>query len=333
MTLSVIALLDFGLGIGAGVALNNQIKHNQPNKQQNIKHLSKSTIKIKSLIPKSYKGSVYVIKNGKALYKKHEKTTYLINSLQKSITAYMLLNELKAKHIKLTTTLHHWYPDLAQNSKVTLKDLFLMQSGYSLDTKDLDSKPFVSEYDTVRNLSDNINYDESYYHHKHYASVNYVLLAGILNKVSDRSYAQNIQYYFKKQASNITFVNQSNFDALHGHVTNKKTMYDYESIDTLFGAGTLMTDDKTLYGVFKQMLENKPKQWNNSIKNGYYGFGLYQFKNHYASNGAGHGYYSAIRISKDGKTCVILQTNYSDNHFNKFKQTADKLFDVVTNTK
>ncbi|MDE7057020.1 MAG: penicillin-binding protein, partial [Lactobacillus sp.] len=67
---------------------------------------------------------------------------------------------------------------------------------------------------------------------------------------------------------------------------------------------------------------------NNQVQ---YRGGLYTKDGYYQANGAGYNYSSFIRISKDGKNAVILQTNV--NQYQECNDNATAIYNMLFNEK
>ncbi len=101
------------------------------------------------------KGSVLVINNGKTLLDyatdNTTDTSYLINSVQKSMTAAMVMREIQDGKLSMDDRLAKFYPTVPGAKKVKIKDLLKMTSGLSLEPgKKLGTKHFVSDEDNIK---------------------------------------------------------------------------------------------------------------------------------------------------------------------------------------
>lgn len=114
---------------------------------------------------------------------------YPLASLQKSMTAAMIQQLISAGKLSASTTLDKYYPKVDHSDDITIKQMLSMTSG--LDNVDITPSKAMTEnqaYDSMvqraRSTGDN-DFD--------YSDANYVLLAGIISKVTGQSYAQNLQ--------------------------------------------------------------------------------------------------------------------------------------------
>ena len=101
------------------------------------------------------KGSVLVINHGKVLlnYATDNKpdTSYLINSVQKSMTAAMVMHEVEKGKLKLSDKLAKFYPNVEGADSVKISNLINMTSGLDLQTdQQLGTPEFISDEENIK---------------------------------------------------------------------------------------------------------------------------------------------------------------------------------------
>ncbi|WP_201725806.1 serine hydrolase domain-containing protein, partial [Lactobacillus helveticus] len=96
------------------------------------------------------KGSVLVTSNRKPLLEyatnNSTDTSYLINSVQKSMTAAMVMREVQKGKLKLDDPLSKFYPNVDGADNVKISNLLTMTSGLDLETdQQLGTPKFISD--------------------------------------------------------------------------------------------------------------------------------------------------------------------------------------------
>lgn len=163
-----------------------------------------------TLAQNNSRGSIVIIKNGKpqqisygyAWYGKqigngNTRVVYPAGSLQKVITAAMviqLMNENWHTNNKFTqnTKISRWYPNLKNADNITIGQLMTHTSGIRVVNTEVNRGKVLDENEAVNWAIDNVNNSEqgtpgTYF----YNNTNYILLAGIISKISGQSYEAN----------------------------------------------------------------------------------------------------------------------------------------------
>ena len=115
---------------------------------------------------------------------------------------------------------------------------------------------------------------------------------------------------------------------------------DMNAIHGLLGAGSVAISNNDLYKTSLDLLNGKLLSeqnkdiiyapGNNAL---HYRGGLYTKNNHYESNGNGYGYCNFLRIFKDGKNVVVLQSADS-SHYGDLSNSANKIYtDLFSKTR
>lgn len=162
------------------------------------------------LAKNNVRGSTVIIKNGhpqqisygwawygKRIGNGNQKVVYPTGSLQKIVTAAIivqLINENLHTSNRFTqnTKISRWYPNLKNANNITLGQLMTHTSGITAVNTEVDRDRNYSESDAVNWAINNANATDSgqtgtYF----YNNTNYILLAGIIEKVSGQSYQTN----------------------------------------------------------------------------------------------------------------------------------------------
>lgn len=156
----------------------------------------------KYLIDSHFNGTVAILDNGKLKMdkgygfediekgkKNSANTMYLIGSAQKFTTGLML-KQLELDHkVDLQASVTKYLPWFKTDKKITIKDLMLHKSGLykyeaSTNVKNLDQAVLAIQKRGI---------DEEHYHKHFYNDANYLVLAKVIEKVTNKPYVQN--YY------------------------------------------------------------------------------------------------------------------------------------------
>ena len=275
------------------------------------------------------KGTFLVLKNGQVFDKfanaNNVDTSYMINSVQKFMTAGMILRGVELHKITLNDKLSKFYPEVAGSNKVTIRDLLNMTSGLSLKGGfKLNHHPYISDHHTLELAQSNTVYN-SFMHGKwQYSSLNYLYLSGITAKIYRMSFEEafNKLYIEPLHLNHTSFVwdaiKNTNSHLVQGYVNgrlynNPKLLNDAHA-DLVAGSIVSSNADvvKILRYIFSDSFVNNIF-WQDYFKGQssitkYYA-GLYDKGSFYSANGAGSGYYTLLRASKDFKTLILFQTN------------------------
>lgn len=282
-------------------------------------------------------GSVLVIKNNKPYLRyatlNQPDTSYLINSVQKSMTACLIMREIQAGKLKMTTKLSKYYPQIPGSDQIKISNLLNMTAGLDLAKGEkLGSDEFVSDEDNIHADIQKTVFNEKLLGKWHYSSLNYVYLCGILMQIEHKSYEKLFKQTFVsglnlKQTA-FLWDDSAVLKAKHlpaqsyRYINGKYRVVNRENAileaHNELGAGSVVMSNDDLAKVVFSMLHGKLLT-NKSRKQLYkvssvtaYNGGFYNRHKFKAANGAGEGYITFLRASDDGKTMLIIQTNYSN---------------------
>lgn len=317
--------------------------------------------KVDSLLKqKGYSGTLLVIKNGKPIYQTSRgfasyangidndaNTAYEIDSVQKSMTAAMIMKQVQMGKLKLTDKLAKFYPQIPGSNQITIRQMLDMTSGLILKG-DIGPDRILSDEDIIHEDINNIKFSELLHGKWNYQAINFNLLSGILEKLTDESYRKLfIDTFVKKlQLNNTIFAYENNpniykatgynnLDPLSAQLDYKNAFYTRKwfEFDEL-GTGQVYMSASDLYKVEKYLVSGSyltKKSRQELFKPGSistYGGGLYHRKDDNFANGWGYGFQTVVHISNNGKNAVIVLQNYSRLAAD-IKPTAKKIYQMV----
>lgn len=346
--IALILTLGICLGVAFGkISANNSTTQSFDQDVNLIKGTNTEQEVLQLVKKKNFIGTVTLVKNGHLVYQKgfgyankaqkiknSGKTTFQIASIQKGMTAMMLMKVALANHFSLDTKLSQFYPQIKNANNVTLRNLLTMTSGI------LDEKlPFhaMSDQQFVNYTVKHTKIIKSHIGNFQYQPVNFVLAAGIIQKESKLSYYEYFNKVIKKPLGlkNTYFyqeISQHKKQKAQGYTFSKKNPYKvrYEPTSgytNQLGTGNLYMSNGDLYQTLHAFLSAKlltPTQtadlYSSGKTNSKYVSGLYILSRKfpgmastkyegYHFHGAEFGFETVGDISKDGQTAVIFSSN------------------------
>ncbi|KRM40520.1 penicillin-binding protein [Lactobacillus hamsteri DSM 5661 = JCM 6256] len=162
---------------------------------------------VKKTLEKGHlRGSVIVVKDGNAeqisvgyaKYKKRnngsKKVVYPLGSLQKVVTGAMVTQLIYQKKFSQNTKISRWYPSMRNASKITVGQLMTHTSGINVVGTESSHGRKFSEAGAINWVVSQVNRSRRYgVNQFNYNNANYILLAGIIRKVTHKSYASNLK--------------------------------------------------------------------------------------------------------------------------------------------
>ncbi|KRL73430.1 serine hydrolase domain-containing protein [Ligilactobacillus saerimneri] len=295
-----------------------------------------------------FTGTVTVISHGRLLYQQGigyadrknkipntATTAYQIASIQKGITAMLLMKQVQAGRVKLTDKISKYYPQIKYGNQVTLKDMVNMQSGViasPLPKQEMNRKKFVQW------VADNFKIDSQQIKKSSYQPSNYVLLAGIVERVSHQTY----EHLFEQQIVKPLKLQHTFFYSQRDQYAGQYALGYYNQtrpdappvkeeerdFTNQFGTGNIYMTNGDLYRMLAAFVTSKllPLEYTKQMyqlegKVNTYAAGTYlvtrrmrnkladpKYKGYYF-RGTEFGYDSFGDISADGQTCVLFQAN------------------------
>lgn len=279
----------------------------------------------KTLREQNFTGAYAVIKDGQVsdsmtLGKEVENgKLYQVADLENVLTAAAIMKLIDSGKISLSTPVSKFYNDaLELNKNVTIKSLLNMTSG--ITNNDIPNNQLQPGDSILQwNLKHaNVRMSGTY----NYQDINYVLLEGIISQVSGTSYQNYINNNFLKpnNLSDIKFVSK----------------IDDPELATPFSDGQKMTGEALAKVMNSQMGMNQiiasPSDYlklvqilirSNGDKQGFTAANAQNMTGQLVSSTDGfsgaagiQGYKTAVKISKDGNSGIILMNNNSNGQVN-----------------
>lgn len=294
-------------------------------------------------------GTVTLVKNNHLVYQQgfgyanqsqglmnSGKVTYQIASIQKSMTAVLLMKTAAEKHFSLDTPVSKFYPQIQGANLITLRNLLTMTSGIT-DQQPI-KKP-ANDKQFLQYTVSQVKINPQMIGKLHYQPVNFVLLAGIIQRENHMSYYkyfekniikplglrysyfyQNMNKYRTVQAQGYHF----NPHRPTAYVPFKEKRAGY---DEQLGTGNLYMSNGDLYQTLRAFMNSSiltPQQTSALYSPGKtrskYLSGVYSIQQTvpqlfgqqyvgYHFHGAEFGFETIGDISKDGADAVIFTSN------------------------
>ncbi|MCT2907371.1 serine hydrolase domain-containing protein [Schleiferilactobacillus harbinensis] len=321
----------------------------------------------KKLQAEQFVGTVLLVRNGTIIY--HQgigyadaakkrlntvKSIYQIGSTQKSLTAIALAQLIQAGKVHYGDNIHQYYSQIPASHNITIREMLNMRSGliYTLGAP----KTVLTDDQVIQRSLDNLTYDADFHGKQNYQAVNFVLLAGIIEKISGQSYEQYItQHLFQPlQLTNTqagfawNFAQQPNrtvsYVAKDGIGTYDKTITEnLADMRGELGTGNIYTTPYALYRLERAIIQGKYTSTAavaelRDTTDGQYGGGVYNFPTYVYSHGVKNYQELVFTMSDDGNTAAILMTNRAYDYNNAlprakwyyhFAQTAELATEVT----
>lgn len=312
----------------------------------------------------NFVGTALVVKNDKVVYfegngysnyqagwTNNIKSIYQINGVQNSITAVLLMKLIQNHKAKLSDPISKYFPKIVGGQNITLLDMLQMRSGLS---SKLAPQKSMTDDDVLNYYVDNIRYNTSEMNVWRYSEVNYNLLAGVIEKITGKSYESNfnteIKNYLglkqtgfiydgfsKQKYSTIGYANKNS----NKHVVNYQNVQNRTKGQALsaLGTGNIYMSAADLYTVESAIARGKIiskgslavlRQTDKNTP--HYNGGVYSIKNAYYTGGGGYGYDTYFKMDKSGKTGVVLMSNYYQKN-SPIEYAANKIFNSIDSKK
>lgn len=294
-------------------------------------------------------GTVTLVKNNHLVYQQgfgyanrvqglmnSGKVTYQIASIQKSMTAVLLMKTAAEKHFSLDVPVSKFYPQIHGANLITLRNLLTMTSG--IVNQQSIKKP-ANDKQFLQYTISKVKINPQMIGKLHYQPVNFVLLAGIIQRENHMSYYeyfdkniikplglrysyfyQNMNKYRAVQAQGYHF-NPRKPDA---YIPFKEKRAGY---DEQLGTGNLYMSNGDLYQTLRAFMNSKiissqqtaslysPGKTRSTYLSGFYSIRqtvpqlLGQQYAGYHFHGAEFGFDTIGDISKNGADAVIFTSN------------------------
>ena len=303
----------------------------------------------KQLAKNEFIGTVTVIKDDSIVYQRgfgyanrsiNQNNTaasaYQIASVQKGATAMLLMKLVQQGKVSLNDPLSKYYPQIKNGQLVTLKQMMDMTSG--AQNIKLPRKLMASEK-YIQWTAKHFKIKKEMIGCQDYRPINFVLLAGIVQRVSHKSYYKLFDEeikrplklrntFFYQQRNNYPQILTSGYNSRAGRWYQPFKESESGFADQ-FGTGNLYMSNGDLYRMISafitgKMLKPQYAQMMYSLEgvDSSYSAGVYHLDRDYMTpqlhqpkfagyhfRGTEFGYETIGDISKNGQNCVILQTN------------------------
>ena len=287
------------------------------------------------IISSGFIGSALVVKNGKVLLhkgygyadkaadiKNTPTTLFNIGSIQKGLTAVLIMRAVRDGKLSLTDTLARFYPYIPGAANITIQQMLQMASGLKLseNPQGLEDVQQILDWDAAHAVLSGTQGTFKY------SPINYNLLAGILTKVTGKSYDMLLtDYFINKNGLKHSFLYKVFLQQDHPTV-NYKTDGETDpygnpndissaNLAAEVGTGNLYMSVGDLYRYYDLLLNGKlldkaslEQMWQPAA-GGFYAAGFYDKGTYFRAHGGKGGFESFGLFSKDNKTSVILLSN------------------------
>lgn len=291
---------------------------------------------------KGYSGTLLVIQDGKPVYLtsrgyadfsagtyNNKDTAYEIDSVQKVMTAAMIMKLVQENKLSLSDKLSKFYPEVPNSQNISIRQMLDMTSGLTMG--DAGPNQVLSDPDIIKADISKIHFLRLYYNKWNYQPINFNLLSGILEQVTGKSYEKLFEetyvkklklkhtiFAYNQRSGLLKATGYNNIDPLSSKL-DYKNAFDYKKYfeyDEL-GTGQVYMSAYDLYKTEKyiatgSMLSEKSRETLFTPgSSSTYGGGMYHLKNDNFANGWGYGYQAVVHLSDDGNNAVISLQNYS----------------------
>ncbi|AEB72376.1 serine hydrolase [Lentilactobacillus buchneri] len=180
---------------------------------------------------------------------------YPLASLQNTMTAAMIQQLINTKKLTATTTLSKYFPQVAHSKTITIQQLLTMTSGIKGTIKAPDDQ--VTEDQAYTNAIKALKSTNK--HSFSYSDINYVLLAGVIAKVTGKSYTKNLQsrilnklgmkntYAINETQPDLTAIKAVSYSSSNGNDYQNSQSVSYPALSALPGAGNVLTTPSDYY--------------------------------------------------------------------------------------
>lgn len=281
----------------------------------------------------------YVKGNSKENVGNSLSTTYEIDSLQKVLTAGLIMMQVNQNKLSLNDTVNKYLPDVPGANTISIRSLLDMTSGLSMKTLKFKGKSLSSE-NLHKEVVSHVLYKRENVNKWDYQPVNYILLSEILEKVTGKTYEQLFKRYyidkFNLKQTEMAYSKKIRTNRSNGYLilkTGKKILQkpNKATIESELGTGQVYMSVSDYYKILSKLLNGeilgKKATTNLFVQpDKKYCAGLYFSPSNYRySNGYGYGFEDHIRVSKDGKKAVVIFSNLRYVKNNELKKITDEL--------
>lgn len=219
-------------------------------------------------------GEVSLFKNGKEIYKRNfgqqnlpsspgKHSAFQIGSVTKTITASMIFKLIEKKQLNLNDKLSKFFPEVSNAEKITISQMLNHTSGLGDYVQGKDDMMWLINKSDDTKIMARIKEQGSVFEpgtDKRYSNTGYYLLTKILEKITKKSYAENLKETFTAplQLNNLYTAGQNPANVyLPYDFTGKwKSKEDFD-FNNVVGVGDIATDPTTLNIIINHIFEGK----------------------------------------------------------------------------
>lgn len=298
---------------------------------------------VQNAMKKSHvRGSIVVVKDGKVeqisygygyygrrLGAGNTKVLYPLGSLQKVLTGAMITQLIYAKKFNQNTKISRWYPGMRNAKKITVGQLMTHTSGINVVGTESNAGVNYSEQGAINRVINQVNSQRSTKRGKfNYNNANFILLAGIIRKVTGKSYAWNLKkriikplklkhtYIYKQIPKSKT--DAVSYTYYHGRNYQDPRVASRTLTTQLVGAGNVFSTPKDYYKIIVGLQNGKiltKKQFN--------------YMTHLKAKAKNTTYSGGIYMRRGGKL-EVAYGNFGNTHFSNWLQlTSDNQNGIV----
>lgn len=282
-----------------------------------------------------FTGTALLYKDGQVLYQKgygysnaatkrknSANTMYEWGSIQKSLTGVLLMRLVEQGKVHLNDKLGQYYPTIAGGQQVTLRQMLDMCSGLTLDQ----AQTFAStEQGAVKFAVAHTRFDPAGLNRWDYQPINFLLLAGIVAKISGHTYAQEARQVvfgplglkhigFMPAPNQSTWATSYRNSALRPYSYLRPERIKAPIYDRELGTGNLYSSAGDLLRLQQGVIHGKiiSKASLADLRAGGVGpyrGGVYNYNGYIYGRGTISAYEAVFCLSDDGNTGVVLMGN------------------------
>ncbi|KRM73108.1 serine-type D-Ala-D-Ala carboxypeptidase [Lacticaseibacillus brantae DSM 23927] len=291
---------------------------------------------LNQLTQNHYLGTVLVVKNGQVILnqgvgdadaiagrKNGPNTLFQIGSVQKSVTAALIMKLVDEGKLKLSDPIGKYLSGIKTGNKVTIRMMLNMRSGLAMNTKQ------------DKTLSDRAIVDYAISHlvyvpegKQNYQPVNYVLLAGVIEKVTGNLYSTEVQNEIVRPLKLIHtgfmpgLLKESNRAIGYSGPVNNPYVSQVKWPDVMWnrelGTGNIYATAGDLFQMEQGIVQGRVASMSaitesRNLTNGEYAGGVYNFGNYFLTHGILGGHEATVVMRHDGNTGVVLLGNHYTN--------------------
>ena len=249
-----------------------------------------------------------------------QKSDY-IGSIQKAMTALLILKQIQAGKLTFDTKLAEFYPQIPGGQQITIKNMLYMRSG--LHRTASPDKP-MSDSEIIQFALHHLKLTD--YDTYHYEPLNYTLLTGILIKLTNQPY----ETLLKKEIIRPLHLEHTDFydnvknSPQHAVSYQMSATDDYSKaliepetdIRNELGTGNISMSVYDLNKFFTSVLSGGiiPKEllfslWQNNGDKHPYSGGVYSGNDYILAQGNINRFHAVVAMKKDTKDAIVMESN------------------------